>query len=358
MQWLSVSQRTVLFQIIYLLACWYLLTGCALAAILPAASATDDKQCQSNCALGSGAQGLRILVEPDMGPAPIVSAIRAARQTVFMEMYLLSNKSIIAALEEDANQGLDVRVMLEQHPYGGTPLSPQETLARLQAAGVKTRFSNPDFPLTHEKGLLIDNAVAYIMTSNMTNAALGVGNYTLNREYDIVDTNTQDVQAIAAIFQADWQRGTVSFNAPDLVVSPLNARLAFNLLIASASQTLLVTAEEMQDSGIEQDLIAAAQRAVNVQVILPTPGGGSSDSNLNGILAIKQGGVHVREDPRLYMHAKTLIVDGQRAFVGSENISTPSLDQNRELGIIIADGSVLQTLQQTFQKDWNDSQSV
>jgi cardiolipin synthase A/B len=114
----------------------------------------------------------------------------------------------------------------------------------------------------------------------------------------------------------------------------------------------------MQDSGIEQDLSAAAQRGVTVQVILPAPSGSSSDSNSSGIATIKQGGVAVREDPRLYMHAKILIVDGQTAFVGSENISSQSLDRNREVGIIIADSSVINTLQQTFQADWGDSQSV
>ncbi len=78
----------------------------------------------------------------------------------------------------------------------------------------------------------------------------------------------------------------------------------------------------------------------------------------NGINTIKQGGIQVREDPRLYMHAKIMVIDGQKAFVGSQNISAQSLDQNRELGIIISDQGVLQTLQQTFQQDWGDSQAV
>jgi len=192
----------------------------------------------------------------------------------------------------------------------------------------------------------------------MTNAALGTGSFTKNREYDIVDTNPQDVQAIMTIFQADWNHSTASFNDPNLVVSPLNSRNSFHTLIASARQTLLVTGEEMQDSGVEQDLAAAALRGVKVQVILPAPDGSSSDSNANGIATIKQAGVEVREDQHLYMHAKIFVVDRQTAFVGSENISTQSLDKNRELGIIIADKGVINTLQQTFQGDWNASQSV
>jgi cardiolipin synthase A/B len=68
--------------------------------------------------------------------------------------------------------------------------------------------------------------------------------------------------------------------------------------------------------------------------------------------------VQVKEDPQLYMHAKIIVVDGKTAFVGSENISSQSLDQNRELGIIVSDAGVLSTLQSTFQKDWTVSRSV
>jgi cardiolipin synthase len=68
--------------------------------------------------------------------------------------------------------------------------------------------------------------------------------------------------------------------------------------------------------------------------------------------------VQVKEDPGLYMHAKMMLVDGQRAFVGSENISTASLERNRELGILVSDQKVLSTLQQTFQLDWSDSHLV
>jgi phosphatidylserine/phosphatidylglycerophosphate/cardiolipin synthase-like enzyme len=230
------------------------------------------------------------------------------------------------------------------------------TLDKLQAAGVKAQATSPSFALTHEKGMVIDDTVAYIMTSNFTLSALGGSSSTKNREYDIIDKNMQDVQGIIDIFNADWNRTTAQYNAPNLVVSPDNSRTDFQALINSAQKTLLIEAEEMQDEGIEQALISAAKRGVQVQVILPQ--GSSSDSNGQGINTIKQGGIQVKEDSQLYMHAKIIVVDGQKAFVGSENISTASLNRNRELGLIIADANVINTLQQTFQQDWVTSQDV
>ncbi len=334
-----------------------LLAGCTISLPQPG---NVSVSCQGNCTTGPGVQGVQAYVEPDAGEHPITDAINAAQKSIWLEIYILTDRNVIRALEEAANRGVDVRVMLEPHPFGGGG-SPARTMDQLRAAGAKVQESNPSFALTHEKGMIIDNSTVYIMTSNFSRSALGGysgSNGYNNREYGIVDTNPQDVQAVAAIFQADWNRTTAQFYDPDLVVSPINARNTFIALLNSAHSTLLVEAEEMNDSAIEQALTYAAQHGVQVQVILPMPSGSSGDSNSQGINAIKQGGIQVREDPHLYMHAKMMLVDGQKAFVGSENISTQSLDQNRELGIIVADQGVLHTLQQTFQEDWTNSTSV
>lgn len=339
-----------------------LLTGCDVNIGVGGGGTSSGgaSSCQSNCTTGSGVQGVRVFVEPNAGESPITGAIRDAQKSVWLEMYLLTDRNVISALEEAANRGVDVRVMLEPHPVGGGT-SPSRTLDQLRSAGVKAQYSDPSFSLTHEKGMIIDGNVAFIMTSNFSRAALGGSSGSsgyANREYDIIDTNSQDVQAVSAIFQADWNHTTAQFNDPNLVVSPVNSRSDFVSLINSARHTLLITNEEMNDSGIEQALVNAAQHGVRVEVILPAPSGSSGDSNSQGISVIKQGGVQVREDPQLYMHAKIIVVDGRVAFVGSENISTQSLDQNRELGIIVSDAGVLNTLQQTFQGDWQVSRSV
>jgi phosphatidylserine/phosphatidylglycerophosphate/cardiolipin synthase-like enzyme len=344
--------RTLTYFIV--IALCILLSGCDLNIF--SGGSTGSVSCQGNCTVGPGVQGVQVFVEPEAGEHPITDAISAAKKSVWLEMYLLTDRNVIRALEEAANRGIDVRVLLEPHPFGGT--SPARTIDQLNAAGVKVETSNPAFPLTHEKGMIVDGAAAYIMTSNFSRSALGSSNGFSNREYDIIDTNPQDIQSVAAIFQADWDRTTAQFNNPNLVVSPINARNTFIGLIDSVHSTLLIEAEEMNDPVIEQALAYAAQHGVQVQVILPAPQGSTGDSNSQGIATIKQGGVQVREDARLYMHAKIIVVDGQKAFIGSQNISAQSLDKNRELGILVADQSVLHTLQQTFQQDWGDSQRV
>jgi cardiolipin synthase len=53
-----------------------------------------------------------------------------------------------------------------------------------------------------------------------------------------------------------------------------------------------------------------------------------------------------------YMHAKLVVMDGAVAFVGSENFSSTSLDENRELGITIGEPQALASLSHVFAQDW------
>lgn len=286
---------------------------------------SSSNSCVSNCASGSGVQGVRVYVEPDDGESVITGAIKSASKSVWLEIYILSDRNVIRALEEAANNGRDVRVMLEPHPFGGG-----------------------------------SSVTRTLDDSNFSRSALGgsSGSSTRNREYGIIDSNPQDVQAVMAIFTADWNKTPAQFNDANLVVSPVNSRSVFTTIIGSAQHTLLIEAEEMNDSAIEQALVSAASRGVQIEIILPAPSGSSGDSNRQGIAAIKQSNLIVREDPQLYMHAKIIVADGGKAFVGSENISTQSLDKNRELGILVSDATVLSKLQSTFQTDWGVSQGV
>src|SRR5579864_2295218 len=177
------------------LALCLLLAGCNVSISTPSTtspggigigSSSGSNSCQSNCIVGSGANGVRVFVEPAAGEQPIINAIDSAQKSVWVEMYLLSDRNVIRALEDAANRSLDVRVMLEPHPFGGSP--PARTIDQLTAAGVKAQETDPAFALTHEKGMIIDGTTAYIMTSNFTRSALGGygsgSSYPSNREYD------------------------------------------------------------------------------------------------------------------------------------------------------------------------------
>ncbi len=192
------------------------------------------------------------------------------------------------------------------------------------------------------------------MTCNLTKSALGGGSGATNREYAIVDTNADEVREAQAIFQADWDRQTPTLTDPNLIVSPVNSRPKLTQLLQSAKSTLILEEEEMYDADMEDQLIAAAKRGAAVQVILPAVPADNPSANQD-VPRLIQAGIQMRYSQTLYMHAKMIVADGTRAFVGSENFSGQSLDGNRELGIIVADPVALAQLKGTFARDWGNA---
>src|SRR5579862_7107305 len=81
-------------------------------------SSNGGTPCTSNCTPGKGAQSVQVFVEPNAGAQPVLSAIRGATKSVWVEVYLLTDSDVINALEDAANRGVQVRVLLELHPYG------------------------------------------------------------------------------------------------------------------------------------------------------------------------------------------------------------------------------------------------
>ncbi|GER86483.1 cardiolipin synthase B [Dictyobacter vulcani] len=320
--------------------------------ILRPSTAQAQALLPASLTLGTG-RGIDVttFVEPAAGETPILNAINNATSSIYVELYLLTDTNVINALENAAKNGKDVRVMLDPNPYGVGSSGPAQTLQALSNAGAQTKTSNPIFTYTHEKSMVIDGKTAYIMTCNLTKSALGGSTSTTNREYGIIDTESTDVAAVLGIFTADWNRSSYTLTDNDLVLSPVNSRSDFIALINQATSSLKIEAEEMQDTSVEQAIVNAEARGVNVQVILPA----NDSGNTSGIATLKSGHVLVYTDAHYYMHAKLIIVDGGESFVGSENISTNSLDNNRELGILISKASVITILANTFSSDLTDS---
>lgn len=297
----------------------------------------------------AGVSSASLFVEPDDGVRPVVEFIDRAQRSLDVAMYLLSDRAVINALEARQRHGVQVRVMLEENPYGTGPGN-RSAYDQLRGAGVAVRWSPATFRLSHDKYAIADRRVALIGTANWTRSA-----FVDNREYLVLDSDPSDVGQLTDLFEADWNRQTARIDDPHLVVSPVNSRADFLALIGSAQHAIHLEAEEMQDGQIEGALVDAARRGVEVEVVLPRSAS-SGDPNLPGRQRLVAGGVQVHQLEHPHVHAKDIIVDRREAFVGSQNISPSSLDDNREIGVIIADPGAVQRLEETFRRDWQAGQ--
>jgi phosphatidylserine/phosphatidylglycerophosphate/cardiolipin synthase-like enzyme len=296
---------------------------------------------------GSGTVGL--FVQPEDGRAPILDEIEEARESIALEVYLLSDNETIAALERAARRGVEVRVILEEDPFGGAGNQP-EVFERLRQAGIDVRWDNPAFRFAHVKTFVVDGDVAIVMNQNLT-----VSSFTRNREFGVVTTRSAEVAQAAAIFEADWDRAAEPADGP-LIVSPTTSREDLLGLISGAKRTLDIYAEVVRDPEIMAAIAGAERRGVAVRLIMSGDLDGTDD-NAEERAELAAAGVDVRlARGGLYIHAKMVLADGARAFVGSQNFTATSLDQNRELGVFLTDRASLSRLARTFEEDFAEGQ--
>jgi cardiolipin synthase A/B len=255
---------------------------------------------------------------------------------------------VLNALAEDAQRGVDVRVLLEAHPFGGDVVSPQRTIDTLALSGIQAKLANPAYTYTHAKMLIVDNATLYVLTANLSRSGLGGSSLARNREFGVIDTHAEDVAEAQAIFHADWNRTRPALHDGNMVVSPVNARTKIMALLANVRASLLIEDEKMFDPAAESALIAAAHRGVAVRLILPD----ASMIAASAAARLTSDGVRIEYVSAPYSHAQVIVADGRLAFVGSENFSPTSLDQNREVGLLLADALALATIAATFERDW------
>ena len=304
-------------------------------------SSDDGSQCQSSLAGVPEATG--VFVEPDDGRDPVLDELRAARCGIDVSVYLLTDEPVIDELIAAARRGIQVRVMLEQHPFGGGG-GQEEVEAQLRAGGVEVRWSGSDIRFSHAKYLVIDRQVALILNQNLTNAS-----FEGNREFGAITTQRDAVEQAQEIFDADWAVEPIRDIDGPLIVSPTTSRSRYLDLIGSARDGIDFYAEVIRDPEIIAALGAAEDRGVDVRLIV----NGRLDENQQDAAAqLDRRGIEIRLATGLYIHAKVMVIDGAMAIVGSQNFTATSLDDNRELAMLLRDPLLVERCVSVFERDW------
>lgn len=284
-----------------------------------------------------------VFVEPDDGYPPVIDELNGARCRIDLSVYMLTDDTIFQALIDAASRDVEVRVILDEHPFGMFG-NQQEAMDRLLAGGVHVQWGAPEHQFTHAKYAVIDERVALVMNQNFTRSA-----FDGNREFGLVTTDPAVVHQASDIFAADWNETSSESVEGPLVVSPENSRARIIALINDAETSIDFYAEVFRDSGILDALRDATQRGVTVRLIVNAS---LDPDDMEMLIALSESGVQVRLMEQFYIHAKTMIVDGDAALIGSQNYTMTSLDRNREVGMVITDPALVDRVVSIYERDW------
>lgn len=284
-----------------------------------------------------------ILVQPDDGRTPVLAELAAAACTIDISIYLLSDDEVVQALAAAVDRGVRVRVMLEEHPFGGGG-SHNEDAKEIADNGAEVRWSGSTIRFSHAKFAVIDARVALILNQNLTTAS-----FTGNREFGVVTSDPAIVDVSQEIFERDWVHEPPPDVAFPLIMSPANSRARFLDLIDGAIRSIDFYAEVIRDPEIISALGNAERRGVAVRMIIDD----TVDENDQDTAAQLYGqGVDIRLAGHVYIHAKLMVIDRETAIVGSQNFTATSLDDNRELAVEITDPNGLARCLAVYERDW------
>jgi cardiolipin synthase A/B len=293
----------------------------------------------------------RLIVEPDEGVEPVREFIQSAESSLLIKQFTFTEESLIQAVIERNNSGVDVRVMLNPQRSGGDRAN-DESYETLKSAGITVQWSNPKFYVTHEKSIVVDGNAALVATFN-----LHPKYFSHTRDYGIITRHPHHVAQITEVFDADWEhRDWTCSRYEGLLWSNSNSRYHMAQFIDTARERLDIQHPKYVDAVILDRIAAAADRGVKVHVLCGGRHGISEWDILDTFSSLRtlhRFGVKVHKQKNLRVHAKLLIADEEHALLGSMNIDRSAFDLRRELGITITNHDVVARLKEVFDSDWD-----
>ena len=321
-----------------------------------------------------------------------LAAIASARSSVNLEAYIFHRSEIakryVDVLAERARAGVEVRLTLD---YIGSFSTPRSYLKKLLDAGGQVRWYHP-FQMkfipefnnrTHRELLIIDGAVAFIGGAGIADWWMQDGVKGKRWRDMMVRVEGPSAAALQAVFAQNWLRvsgeiltGEDYFanandgqGAPALVVDSTpsagstQARILFQLLIASARKCIYISTPYFLPSGSARRAIIQAARDRNIEVKVLTPGDNSdqrltraSSRNLYGSLL--KNGIKIYEYLPSMNHTKALMVDDIWVVAGSTNFDYRSFSINDEVNLAVMDAAATRRVAQDFERDLLQSREI
>ncbi len=319
----------------------------------------------------------------------LVECIREAKEHVHLLYYKMGSdalgQEIIRALIAKAEQGVSVRLIYDDV---GTPRSSNRLFNELRQAGGEV---SPYFPSrihflnlkvnfrNHRKIAVIDGKIGFIGGFNVGEEYVGLSPKIGNWRDTHLMISGNAVYSLQAQFLQDWKvcsrqnissdpafypkveaegRAAVQIVSSGPDVEEQHIKDSFIKIFFEARESILLQSPYfLPDDSLINALKIAALSGVEVKVMIPRKGNHfivqwASYAYLGELL---RAGVKCYLYNDGFLHAKTIVVDGQAASVGTANMDPRSFRLNFEINAFVYDAGVASQLEAAFVKDVRSS---
>jgi phosphatidylserine/phosphatidylglycerophosphate/cardiolipin synthase-like enzyme len=274
---------------------------------------------------------VNLIIQPDDGLAPLLQAVRHAKEHIDILIFRFDRPELERALEAAVARGVVVRALIAHTNKGGEK-SLRKLELKMLAAGVIVARTADDLLRYHGKMMIVDDEL-YVVGFNYTKLDIEK-----SRSFGIVTKDARLVKEATALFEADSTRQPYTPGHDRLVVSPETSRKILAEFIEGAKKQLLIYDAKVSDPAMARLLQARAKQGVDIRVL------GKTGKGVTGLEA--------RKMPGLRLHVRAIIRDGAAAFVGSQSLRKLELDGRREVGVILGDTAVAKRMVDVFESDW------
>ncbi len=286
--------------------------------------------------------------------------IRNAKKSIYLEMYIFQNDTeefdFFDLLKVKGKLGLKIKLILDS--FGSVGLS-GDAIAELKEAGVEIIFFSYLFHRMHRKILVVDESVAFIGGVNIHKSsklwndlmirikgklvkrvmmsfiksyinAGGKDPHFLNRKSSKIKRMRENMQIIE--------------HSP--VKNKFNLKKIYKKYLLKAQKSIiLITPYFIPRRWIRASLHQAALRGVNVEILVPETTDHFIIDRVNYfyIYKLSKLGIKFYLEKKIN-HAKAIIIDGEEAMVGSQNLDFLSFDFNSEIGIFFKNPEMVSKL--------------
>ena len=317
----------------------------------------------------------------------LFQTVKEATSHIHILFYTIKTDSIstefLELLETKANEGVEVRLILD---WLGSIQIRKKLREKLKNAGVQFAFCQlPKFPYlfyslqvrNHRKIAIIDGKIGFMGGFNIGKDYIHT-NFKLSpwRDYHlkVVGEGVDDLQRE---FLIDWQDASKINLLQNPVYFPKqkigNSRhqvipsqgvyleeLLCNLVRNSKTSLFIGTPYFIPSKRMTKELLAALERNVEITILLPNKADHFlvKEASFRYLRIVLSNGAKVFQYMNGFFHGKLIIADQEVAILGSANFDKRSFFLNHELNCCIYDGSFIQKVKDTADKDIQQSDEL
>jgi cardiolipin synthase len=333
-----------------------------------------------------------LLVNGDEIFPAFLETIRAAERTLNIETYIYWRgeiaRKIATEICQRARAGVECRVLLDAL---GAAKMERPLLREMEAASVRVVLFRPLKPYalrrvanrTHRRILVADGEVGMTGGVGIAEEWTGDAEDPDHWRDSHVRVRGPVVRGLQGAFTENWLEATGEVLAgeghlPQLEavdgggpmqlvrssakVGDTNVEALYYLAIASASESIELTAAYFVPRPAFTDALAtAAERDVDVRILVPGPHIDKDFVRLAGNAAYERllgAGARLFEYQPTMLHAKTMLVDGIWASVGTVNFDNRSFQLHDEVTLCVWDERFASRLHTQFERDLELSKEI